>query len=325
MISRTFARAFLVSSVALSALAVPAAAQDITSPNSASGEEKDNQIIITGSRIKQDPTKSSLPLTIISSADIERNNLTNPEQLNMFLTSNGTGADNLASNADVTTGAQRGTNGLSSANLRGQGSAATLVLLNGRRVAAHGLSGGAVDVNQIPFAAIERVEVLKDGASAIYGTDAIGGVINYITKKNYTGLGMQGMVDVTEAGGGNIYRLSGIAGYGDLDDQGFNVMAAVSYSWNQILRGSQRDFVNGNQPLRGTFDILLQTFTIMGRNLARYELKDADVVIRPQVGNVGATDFTARHDAILEGERAALAVLPQIREALKKAGNGGKN
>ena len=61
----------------------------------------------------------------------------------------------------------------------------------------------------------------------------------------------------------------------------------------------------------------------MGRNLARHELKDADVVIRPQVGNVGATDFTARHDAILEGERAALAALPLIREVLKKAANGG--
>jgi len=251
MISRNFVRVFLVSSVALSALAVPAAAQDITSPNSASGEEKDAQIIVTGSRLKQDPSKSAVPLQIISTEDIARNNLTSPEQLNMFLTSNGAGADNLASNADVTSGAQRGTNGLSSANLRGQGSAATLVLLNGRRVAAHGLSGGAVDVNQIPFAAIERVEVLKDGASAIYGTDAIGGVINYITKKDYTGLGMQGMVDVTEAGGGNIYRLSGIAGYGDLDNQGFNIMGAVSYSWNKILRGSQRDFVNGNQPERG--------------------------------------------------------------------------
>jgi iron complex outermembrane receptor protein len=88
----------------------------------------------------------------------------------------------------VTSGAQRGTNGLSAANLRGQGAAATLVLLNGRRVAAHGLTGGAVDVNQIPFAAIERVEVLKDGASAIYGTDAVGGVINFITRKDYQGL-----------------------------------------------------------------------------------------------------------------------------------------
>ena len=251
MNTRKPVRLSCLTGIALGALAAPAAAQDIASQTAAADEGKDNQIVVTGSRLKVDPSKSSLPITIISTDDLARNNLSNPEQLNMFLTANGTGADNLSSNADVTTGAQRGTNGLSSANLRGQGSAATLVLLNGRRVAAHGLSGGAVDVNQIPFAAIDRVEVLKDGASAIYGTDAIGGVINYITKKNYSGLGLQGMADVTEHGGGNIYRLSGIAGYGDLDDQGFNVMAAVSYSWNEILRGSQRDFVNGNQPLRG--------------------------------------------------------------------------
>lgn len=253
MIARSFVRIALASGVALGALASPALAQDapdITSRNAASSDEG-KPIIVTGSRIKQDPAKSALPLEIISNVDIERNGLSSPEQLTMFLTANGTGADNLASNADVTTGAQRGTNGLSAANLRGQGSAATLVLLNGRRVAAHGLSGSAVDVNQIPFAAIERVEVLKDGASAIYGTDAVGGVINYITKKNYTGIGAQGMVDVTEAGGGNIYRLSGIAGYGDLDEQGFNIMAAVSYRWAKILRGSDRDFVNGNQPNRG--------------------------------------------------------------------------
>ena len=75
----------------------------------------------------------------------------------------------------------------------------------------------------------------------------------------------------------------------------------------------------GNRPVRGTLDILLQTFTIMGQNLARHELKDADVVIRPQVGNVGSTDFLARHDAILEGEKAAQAALPQIRAAIRKA------
>lgn len=76
-----------------------------------------------------------------------------------------------------------------------------------------------------------------------------------------------------------------------------------------------------NRPLRGTLDILLQTFTIMGQNLAHYELKDAEVVIRPQVGAVGSADFQARHDAILEGEKAAQAALPQIREALRKAAN----
>ena len=74
-----------------------------------------------------------------------------------------------------------------------------------------------------------------------------------------------------------------------------------------------------NRPVRGTLDILLQTFTIMGQNLARDELKDAEVVIRPQVGAVGSADFQARHDAILEGEKAAQAALPQIRAAIRKA------
>lgn len=214
-------------------------------------EEESGVILVTGSRIRQDPNNSALPLQIVTNEEIQRNSISNPEQLISFLPSNGTGADNLASNSDVVSGAQRGTNGLSAANLRGQGSASTLVLLNNRRVAAHGLQGSAVDVNQIPFAAIERIEVLKDGASAIYGTDAIGGVINFITRTDYQGFGVNGFADITEQGGGNIYRASAIAGYGDLDSQGFNIMGSVSYSWNKILRGSDRAFVNGNQPNRG--------------------------------------------------------------------------
>jgi iron complex outermembrane receptor protein len=223
----------------------------VSSANPGTSNDGESDIVVTGSRIRRDPNDSSLPLQIITTQEIVREGISSPEQLISYLSTNGNGADNLASNSDVVSGAQRGTNGLSAANLRGQGSASTLVLLNGRRVAAHGLQGSAVDVNQIPFAAIERVEVLKDGASAIYGTDAIGGVINFITRKDYQGLGVQGFVDATEAGGGNIYRVSGIVGYGDLAEQGFNVMGAVAYSSNRILRGSQRDFVNGNQPERG--------------------------------------------------------------------------
>jgi iron complex outermembrane receptor protein len=209
------------------------------------------EVLVTGSRIKQDPNNSALPLQIITTQDLAREGINSPEQLISFLSTNGNGADNLASNADVTSGAQRGTNGLSAANLRGQGSASTLVLLNGRRVAAHGLQGSAVDVNQIPFAAIDRVEVLKDGASAIYGTDAIGGVINFITKKDFRGLSLQGFTDITQQGDAPIYRLSATAGYGDLAAQGFNIMGAVSKSWNGVLFGRNRDFVNSNQPNRG--------------------------------------------------------------------------
>ncbi len=214
-------------------------------------EDEGQSIVVTGSRIRRDPNDSALPLQIITTQEIERNGITNPEQLISFLTTNGSGADNLASNADVVSGQQRGNNGASFANLRSQGSGATLVLLNGRRVAAHGLQGSAVDVNQIPFSAIERVEVLKEGASAIYGTDAIGGVINFILRNDYEGLGVQGFTDVAEAGDHTIFRTSAIAGYGNLDEQGFNVMAAVSYSDIPELRGDQRDFVNTFQPNRG--------------------------------------------------------------------------
>ncbi|MEA3264251.1 MAG: TonB-dependent receptor [Pseudomonadota bacterium] len=253
MIARNLTRIVLSSGVALGALATPALAQDAPdiTGNAQDSASESGAIVVTGSRIKQDPAKSALPLQIITTDDLSREGISNPEQLISFLAANGNGADNLASNSDVVTGAARGTNGLSSANLRGQGASSTLVLLNGRRVAAHGLSGSAVDVNQVPLAAIERVEVLKDGASAIYGTDAIGGVINFITKKNFKGIVANGFVDITEEGDAPIYRVSGTAGWGDLDEQGFNVMAAVSKSWNGALFGKDRDFVNGNQPNRG--------------------------------------------------------------------------
>ena len=253
--------------------AVPAAAQTASDPqqettqpaNTPTGAEtptkgaavtdsrpdEEGEIVVTGSRIKRDPNESALPLQIVTTQEIQRNGISNPEQLLSYLTTNGTGSDNLASNADVVSGQQRGNNGASFANLRSQGSGATLVLLNGRRVAAHGLQGSAVDVNQIPFAAIERVEVLKEGASAIYGTDAIGGVINFILRKDYQGIGLSGFVDVAEEGDHTIYRTSAIAGYGDLAAQGFNIMGAVSYSDIPELRGDQRDFVNTFQPNRG--------------------------------------------------------------------------
>ena len=239
-----------ISLLAATCLTFPAFAQETPASAEPQAEEA-AAIIVTGSRIKRDPTDSSLPLQIINTEELSREGINSPEQLISYLSSNGNGADNLASNADVTSGAQRGTNGLSAANLRGQGSASTLVLLNGRRVAAHGLTGSAVDVNQIPIAALERVEVLKDGASAIYGTDAIGGVINFITKTNFQGLTLNAFTDITEAGGGNIYRLSATGGYGDLDEQGFNIMGAISRSVNNVLNGSDRSFVNGNQPNRG--------------------------------------------------------------------------
>ncbi len=224
----------------------PAPAAEVA--EEAEGEET---VIVTGSSIRRKPQESASPLQIFQVNDLKRESVNSPEQFVSLLTSNGTGLDNLASNADVVAGQARGNNGASSANLRSQGASATLVLLNGRRVAAHGLNGGAVDVNQIPLAAIERVEVLKDGASAVYGTDAIGGVINFITRRDFQGVTVQGFADVPQEEGGDIYRATITAGYGDLDEDRFNVMASLTYSEHQELRGDQRGFVNTFQPNRG--------------------------------------------------------------------------
>ena len=209
------------------------------------------RVEITGSSIKRIAREGALPVDIITKKQLEEQGIVSAEQLIMTLNVNGNGSDNLASNADVTSGAQRGNNGASSANLRGQGADSTLVLLNGRRVATYGMKGSAVDLNAIPFAAVERVEVLKDGASAIYGTDAIGGVINFILKTNYTGLEAQALTDVAQAGGGNIKRVSIVGGFGDLNDKGFNLLVTGARSENAALRGNQRDFINTFQPERG--------------------------------------------------------------------------
>ncbi|MBI4624956.1 MAG: TonB-dependent receptor [Verrucomicrobia bacterium] len=233
---------------------VPAAwAQKAAPANEQKPEEsvKLEKFVVTGSLIKRIAGESALPVQTITIEEIEQQGIVSAEQLISMLNINGNGLDNLASNADVVSGAARGNNGATSANLRGQGAGATLILLNGRRVASHGLNGGVVDLNSIPFAAIERVETLKDGASAIYGTDAVGGVINFILKTNYQGLTASAATDVTEQGGGNVHRVSVLGGYGDLNRDKFNLMASLAISDHKVLRGDQRDFVNTFQPDRG--------------------------------------------------------------------------
>jgi iron complex outermembrane receptor protein len=232
----------IVSSLAMAGLASHAVAQ--TAPDT-------QRVTITGSSIKRIATEGALPLQIITRDEIAKQGILSAEQLISSLNINGNGLDNLASNADVVSGQARGNNGASSANLRGQGANATLILLNGRRVAAHGLNGGVVDLNQIPFAAVERVEVLKDGASSVYGTDAVGGVINFILRTDFQGLRAKATYDKTQHGGGDIARAEIIGGLGNLETDRYNVLATLSVSDSKKLRGNERSFVNTFQPDRG--------------------------------------------------------------------------
>ena len=210
------------------------------------------RIEVTGSSIKRVVEEGALPVQVITREEITRAGITSAEQLLSQLAANGNGGTNLSSQVGIQLSTEsRNNNGNSSANLRGLGASNTLVLLNGRRISTHGAKGYAVDLNSIPLAAVERVEILKDGASSLYGTDAIAGVINFILRKDLRGSEFNAFADVTHDGGGNIWRLQGLTGWGDLAKDGFNVLASVSYDEQSALKGSQRAFSNGNQPFRG--------------------------------------------------------------------------
>ena len=132
--------------------------------------------------------------------------------------------------------------------MRGLGANRTLVLVNGRRLAPAGSSGqlGPPDLNTLPQSMIERFEILKDGSSSIYGSDAVAGAVNVITRKNYEGLSISGDANYTFEGGGNSYRLDGI--WGNVFDRG-SIMVSGEYYRRESLVASDRDYFACNQDL----------------------------------------------------------------------------
>ncbi len=110
-------------------------------------------------------------------------------------------------------------------------------------MAVYAFDGGAVNLQQIPFAAIERVEVLREGASAIYGTDAVAGVINFITRKDYQGFNI-GANYHPQQSGGKLYIVDASGGYGSLAKDGWNVFGGVTYRKQDALKATDRDFAS---------------------------------------------------------------------------------
>ena len=144
----------------------------------------------------------------------------------------------------MTSGSVSATNGAASyADLRSLGAQRTLVLLNGKRVVSNPFSSVAVDLNTLPTSSLDRIEVLPDGASATYGTDAIAGVINFITRKEYKGLTVGGEIQLPEEGGGETYLANVLGGWGDMATQGWNVYGGFNWRKQQPLGGTERDFM----------------------------------------------------------------------------------
>lgn len=199
------------------------------------------RIEIVGSRVPRIAAETALPVTVIRRAEIERSGVDSVEQLLALVSANFGGHDEAMGLGDDDT------LGFSGASLRGFGAAETLVLLNGRRLANYAFTsttGPGVDLHAIPLAAIERVEVLKDGASALYGSDAIAGVINFVTRKDFHGGEFSLARSEPQAGGGARTRATASAGGGNFDDDGYNVFVVLDVQRGERLRATQRDFAS---------------------------------------------------------------------------------
>lgn len=202
------------------------------------------RVEVTGSALRQIDGESAVPLTVLHADSLRRQGVSTLEQALARLAAN--------QSATVLSSVIGGASGGASfADLRGLGADKTLVLLNGRRLSNQAVDGGAVDLNMIPFALIDRIEVLRDGASALYGSEAIGGVINLITRED-VGDTLELSVEQPQRAGGRSREVNASLGFGDLAGRGFSASVAAGLRQTTAIRSGQRRFgARGVIPERG--------------------------------------------------------------------------
>jgi iron complex outermembrane receptor protein len=219
-ISRTIRRLFAGgSAIGLTILALPSPAQEVA-------PKPVPRVEITGSNIRRSEAETASSVITVNRADIERSGKATVAELLQTLA-----VDNQGS--VPTTFGNGFAAGASGISLRGLGAASTLVLLNGRRMAPYGLADDGqkqfTDLNVIPTDAVERVEVLKDGASAIYGSDAIAGVVNIILRRDFQGNTVRVSRGASNDWDGKRTNVAFTKGVGSLDTDRYNVLFSIEY------------------------------------------------------------------------------------------------
>ncbi|NNG24268.1 TonB-dependent receptor [Telluria aromaticivorans] len=225
------------------------------------------RVVVTGSLISRANTETPAPVQVLTAADIQKSGKTSVAELLTDLAANGAGT--------LGTGfAGAFANGASGISLRGLTVGATLVLIDGHRMAPYPLSDDAqrsfVDVSAIPFDAIESIEVLKSGASALYGSDAIAGVINIKLKKNLNGTRLAAEIGDTQHGGGKTKRMSISTGIGNLDEDGYNAFVTLEARKQGSIRVAEREqfgYANRDWRARGGNNINLGVPTTLNNFL----------------------------------------------------------
>lgn len=203
-------------------------------------EDKIEYIQVTGSRIQRTDLETVKPVSIISAEDIAATGLNDIAAVLAQSNFNSSGSNVGASNNSA--------GNFSSSNLRGLGSNRTLTLVNGRRVAgAASLSGSSTNLNMIPLEAVERIEILRDGASSIYGSDAMGGVINIITKSDFEGLNISANVAIPTRGGAEDF--GGSMTFGSSTDKS-SLMFIIEHQQQRSLKGGERDHLDSEYATR---------------------------------------------------------------------------
>ena len=206
--------------------------------------QKVEKVEVTGSNIKRVDAETVAPVLIITRDEIAASGRNTIAEVLSGLSINQGNSFNEAG------GVNSFAPGASGIGLRGLGAKNTLILINGRRMAAYGfaqnISDTFVDINAIPASAVDRIEVLKAGASHIYGSDAIAGVINVILRKDFQGLELTAGAGTSTEGGANEYRASVAAGYGDLGQNKYNVLVAADYFKRDLLLQTDRKYTRDN-------------------------------------------------------------------------------
>ena len=202
--------------------------------------QKLERVTITGSNIKRTDTETASPVQVISREEIERSGKQSIQEVLRGVTADGLGS--------IPSSFSNGfASGSAAVSLRGLGVNSTLVLVNGRRMTTYGLADDGtrnfVDLNSLPLEAVDRIEVLKDGASAIYGADAVGGVVNVILRKNYTGASIGGSYGQASRGDGKTTRAFGSLGFGDIDADKYNVFLSLEASQQKNIWSVDRGFI----------------------------------------------------------------------------------
>lgn len=203
----------------------------------------DETIVVTGTLLKRKTdSETPSPVTVMSAESLAQRGINTVAEAAQRVSANGAGTMTQGWNANGFNFAT----GANAISLRGLTVQSTLTVFDGLRMAPYPLGDdGArnfVDLNTIPNAIIDRIEVLRDGASSTYGADAVAGVINVITKRQVRGVHLNGTAGISSRGDAKEYRLDGTVGYGDLDDQGFNVYVSGEWQKQGVIWARDRGF-----------------------------------------------------------------------------------